>query len=255
MSVLNGAAVLLAAGGTGGHIMPALAVAEELSARGARVSFVTTPALVERVGRAVPGVPARACAASSGVSGRAREHDARCGSWPPRRRGRGACSSAVRPARRGRRRRLRERAGRRSRRHARRIAGACARGRLRISASPIACCGPFVRRICLSFPIAGLEPPKYVVTGRPLAARPGATPHARTGSPPSASRPTCPSCWSSAAVRARRRSTAPASRRSRGPISSCRSCTSAGRATSTRRAPSCERRGAPVERYKLRGLY
>ncbi len=28
---------------------------------------------------------------------------------------------------------------------------------------------PFVRRICLSFPIAGLEPPRYVVTGRPLA--------------------------------------------------------------------------------------
>ncbi len=28
---------------------------------------------------------------------------------------------------------------------------------------------PFVKRICLSFPIAGLEPPKYVLTGRPLA--------------------------------------------------------------------------------------
>jgi len=27
---------------------------------------------------------------------------------------------------------------------------------------------PFVRRICLSFPIAGLEPPKYILTGRPL---------------------------------------------------------------------------------------
>jgi UDP-N-acetylglucosamine--N-acetylmuramyl-(pentapeptide) pyrophosphoryl-undecaprenol N-acetylglucosamine transferase len=29
---------------------------------------------------------------------------------------------------------------------------------------------PFVKRMCLSFPIAGLEPPKYVVTGRPLSA-------------------------------------------------------------------------------------
>ena len=29
---------------------------------------------------------------------------------------------------------------------------------------------PFVRRYCLSFPIAGLEPPKYVLTGRPLPA-------------------------------------------------------------------------------------
>ena len=28
---------------------------------------------------------------------------------------------------------------------------------------------PFVRRFCLSFPIAGLEPPRYVVTGRPLS--------------------------------------------------------------------------------------
>lgn len=29
---------------------------------------------------------------------------------------------------------------------------------------------PFVDRFCLSFPIAGCEPPKYVVTGRPLSA-------------------------------------------------------------------------------------
>jgi UDP-N-acetylglucosamine--N-acetylmuramyl-(pentapeptide) pyrophosphoryl-undecaprenol N-acetylglucosamine transferase len=28
---------------------------------------------------------------------------------------------------------------------------------------------PFVRRVCLSFPIPGLEPPRFVVTGRPLA--------------------------------------------------------------------------------------
>ncbi len=28
---------------------------------------------------------------------------------------------------------------------------------------------PFVRRVCLSFPIAGSEPPKFVVTGRPLS--------------------------------------------------------------------------------------
>ncbi len=27
---------------------------------------------------------------------------------------------------------------------------------------------PFVKRFCLSFPIAGLEPPRYVLTGRPL---------------------------------------------------------------------------------------
>lgn len=28
---------------------------------------------------------------------------------------------------------------------------------------------PFVKRLCLSFPIPGLQPPKYVVTGRPLS--------------------------------------------------------------------------------------
>jgi UDP-N-acetylglucosamine--N-acetylmuramyl-(pentapeptide) pyrophosphoryl-undecaprenol N-acetylglucosamine transferase len=30
---------------------------------------------------------------------------------------------------------------------------------------------PFVKRLCLSFPIAGLEPPKYIRTGRPLSAQ------------------------------------------------------------------------------------
>src|SRR5689334_8761130 len=39
--------VLIAAGGTAGHVVPALAVADELSARGARVTFVGTPDRVE----------------------------------------------------------------------------------------------------------------------------------------------------------------------------------------------------------------
>ena len=37
--------------------MPALAVAEELAARGARVSFVTTPALLESVAARYPAFP------------------------------------------------------------------------------------------------------------------------------------------------------------------------------------------------------
>ncbi len=49
MSPLTDTRVLVAAGGTGGHITPALAVADELAARGAAVTFVTTPSQVERV--------------------------------------------------------------------------------------------------------------------------------------------------------------------------------------------------------------
>ena len=37
------------------------------------------------------------------------------------------------------------------------------------SASPTGCCGRSSSAFCLSFPIEGLEPPRYVVTGRPLA--------------------------------------------------------------------------------------
>jgi UDP-N-acetylglucosamine--N-acetylmuramyl-(pentapeptide) pyrophosphoryl-undecaprenol N-acetylglucosamine transferase len=46
--VLSGKTALLAAGGTGGHLQPALAVAAEAKARGARVVVVTTPSQVER---------------------------------------------------------------------------------------------------------------------------------------------------------------------------------------------------------------
>jgi UDP-N-acetylglucosamine--N-acetylmuramyl-(pentapeptide) pyrophosphoryl-undecaprenol N-acetylglucosamine transferase len=40
-------AIVIAAGGTAGHVMPALAVAEELESRGATVSFAGTPGRVE----------------------------------------------------------------------------------------------------------------------------------------------------------------------------------------------------------------
>src|SRR5256714_12489636 len=40
-------ACLIAAGGTAGHVLPALAVAEALSARGARVTFAGSPERAE----------------------------------------------------------------------------------------------------------------------------------------------------------------------------------------------------------------
>ena len=40
-------AIVIAAGGTAGHVMPALAVAEELVLRGATVSFAGTPGRVK----------------------------------------------------------------------------------------------------------------------------------------------------------------------------------------------------------------
>ena len=53
-SALSGVTALLAAGGTGGHLQPALAVAAEAQARGARVVVVTTPSQVERVAAEYP---------------------------------------------------------------------------------------------------------------------------------------------------------------------------------------------------------
>ena len=54
MPALNDIRVLVAAGGTGGHLTPALAVADELTARGALVTFVTTPSQLERVAERFP---------------------------------------------------------------------------------------------------------------------------------------------------------------------------------------------------------
>lgn len=157
--------MLLAAGGTGGHLQPALAVAAEASARGAGVVIVTTPAQVERVGeryrtyalelkgferrldvRAYARTFSLLAAAVPRVGrilGEVRP-DATVG-------GGGFASGPV-------------------------VALAALRGVPGVALEADAHLGvanrllrPFVRRVCLSFPIAGLEPPKYVVTGRPLA--------------------------------------------------------------------------------------
>jgi UDP-N-acetylglucosamine--N-acetylmuramyl-(pentapeptide) pyrophosphoryl-undecaprenol N-acetylglucosamine transferase len=165
-SVLNGRTALLAAGGTGGHLQPALAVAAEAASRGARVVLVTTPSQVERVAaqyktyalelkgferrlastqhlttlRLLAAAAPRAWRILSEV-----RPDVAVG-------GGGFAGGPV-------------------------VALAALRGVPALALEADAHLGvsnrllrPFVRRVCLSFPIAGLEPPKYVVTGRPLSA-------------------------------------------------------------------------------------
>jgi UDP-N-acetylglucosamine--N-acetylmuramyl-(pentapeptide) pyrophosphoryl-undecaprenol N-acetylglucosamine transferase len=164
-SALSGATVLLAAGGTGGHLQPALAVAAEAQTRGARVVVVTTPSQVERVA-------ARYTTYALELKGFERSVDARAyartfrllAASVPRVRGIlkearpdvavGGGGFASGPV----------------------VALAALHGVPGLALEADAHLGvanrllrPFVKRFCLSFPIAGLEPPRYVVTGRPLA--------------------------------------------------------------------------------------
>jgi UDP-N-acetylglucosamine--N-acetylmuramyl-(pentapeptide) pyrophosphoryl-undecaprenol N-acetylglucosamine transferase len=163
-SALSGATALLAAGGTGGHLQPALAVAAEAQARGARVVVVTTPSQVERVAAEYQtyalelkgferhvavrsylttfGLLAAAVPRVGRILREVRPHVAVGGG--------GFASGPV-------------------------VALAAVRGVPGLALEADAHLGvanrmlrPFVKRVCLSFPIAGLEPPKYVVTGRPL---------------------------------------------------------------------------------------
>jgi UDP-N-acetylglucosamine--N-acetylmuramyl-(pentapeptide) pyrophosphoryl-undecaprenol N-acetylglucosamine transferase len=157
--------VLLAAGGTGGHLQPALAVAAEAEARGARVVVVTTPSQVERVRERYTTyalelkgferrVDVRAYARTFKLLGAAVPHVRRIlkEAHPDVAVGGGGFASG--PV----------------------VAVAAMSGVPGLALEADAHLGvanrllrPFVRRFCLSFPIAGLEPPRYVVTGRPLA--------------------------------------------------------------------------------------
>ena len=165
-SALRGVTALLAAGGTGGHLQPALAVAAEAEARGARVVFVTTPSQVERVAplyetyalelkgferRLAPGQHLTTLKLLAAAGPRARRLLAEADPGVVV----GGGGFAGGPI----------------------VALAATRRVPTLALEADAHLGvtnrllrPFVRRMCLSFPIAGLEPPKYVVTGRPLAA-------------------------------------------------------------------------------------
>jgi UDP-N-acetylglucosamine--N-acetylmuramyl-(pentapeptide) pyrophosphoryl-undecaprenol N-acetylglucosamine transferase len=171
-SALRGASVLLAAGGTGGHLQPALAVAAEARARGARVAVVTTPSQVERVSAEYPTYALELKGFERRVATRRHLTTLRLlAAAAPRAWG---ILSEVRPD---------VTVGGGGFAGGPVVALAALRRVPGLALEADAHLGvanrlltPFVRRVCLSFPIEGLRPPKYVITGRPLtAAQTGAT--------------------------------------------------------------------------------
>ena len=166
MPALHDTRVLVAAGGTGGHLTPALAVADELAARGASITFVTTPSQAGRVGERYPsyalemrGFERRLVARSNAVTVRLLAAAAPR-SW--------SICSAVRPH---------VAVGGGGYLSGPVVAVAALRGVPALAIESDAHLGVtnrllarLVERVCLSFPIEGREPPRFVVTGRPLSA-------------------------------------------------------------------------------------
>ena len=156
----------MAAGGTGGHLTPALAVADELAARGADITFVTTPSQAGRVGERyrsyaleMRGFERHLLARSNAVTLR------RLAAAAPRSWG---IVSAVRPH---------VAVGGGGYLSGPVVAVAALRGVPALAIESDAHLGftnrllaHLVERVCLSFPVAGREPPRFVVTGRPLSA-------------------------------------------------------------------------------------
>lgn len=160
---------MIAAGGTAGHVLPALAVADALSERGVRVTFAGSPERAEA--RLVP---------DAGY-----ELDTFRISGFPRRPGPALALSALRAARAPV---ACTRILRRRRPHVVLGAGGYVAGPIVLAAAlarlPAALteadahlglanrlAAPFADRIFLAFPIAGREGPRYRVTGRPIPAR------------------------------------------------------------------------------------
>jgi UDP-N-acetylglucosamine--N-acetylmuramyl-(pentapeptide) pyrophosphoryl-undecaprenol N-acetylglucosamine transferase len=166
---------LIAAGGTAGHVMPALAVADALRARGAAVTFAGSPdraeaRLVPEAGyeldtfrvAALPRRPGPALARALWLAGRASRS---CRAILVRRRpdvvlggGGFVAGPMVFAAWRAR------------------IPAALTEADAHLGlANRLA--APFARRVFLAYPLDGREPPKYRVTGRPIPA--GSQPVAR----------------------------------------------------------------------------
>src|ERR1051325_5799261 len=168
-------ACLIAAGGTAGHVLPALAVADALLARGAQVTFAGAPDRAEA--RLVPGAGERA--------------DTFRPSGLPRTPGLAQVRAVLRdlaaPA-------ACDRILKRRKPDVVLGGGGYVAGPMVVAAArrriPVAVteadahlglanrlAAPFAKRVFLSFPIDGRDPPKYEVVGRPLPAK--ARPHPR----------------------------------------------------------------------------
>ena len=160
---------LIAAGGTAGHVLPSLAVADALRARGAAVTFAGSPDRVEAElvpGRGyafdpfrISGFPRRPSPALVRALARATAAPAACAKILRRRRphvvlgGGGYVAGPMVAAA-----------------WALRIPAALTEADAHLGlANRLA--EPFARRVFLAYAIEGREPPKYRVTGRPVPAR------------------------------------------------------------------------------------
>ena len=196
---------VIAAGGTAGHVVPALAVADALRADGARVVFVggeraearararrRLRAATDRGRGAQPHEPAEGGPRASRSAAGAVRHGA-AGSSRELRPGAvlGGGGYVAGPVGRGRRRRARP-----ARAH---------RGRQPPRPGQPAARAPFARRVCLAFPIEGRDGARYRVTGRPVP--PPETDRAAARARFGVAGRTSASCSSSAARSARARST------------------------------------------------
>jgi UDP-N-acetylglucosamine--N-acetylmuramyl-(pentapeptide) pyrophosphoryl-undecaprenol N-acetylglucosamine transferase len=157
--------IVIAAGGTAGHVVPALAIADALRAEGARVVFVggeraertivpaagyeLRPIAVEGLSRSNPLKAARAALKAAAAVGTAARilRDVRPGAVMG---GGGYVAGPVGLAAVARRTPL---------------VLTEADSHLGLANRMLA---PFARRVCLAFPIPGREGEKYVVTGRPV---------------------------------------------------------------------------------------
>ena len=178
--------IVIAAGGTAGHVVPAIAVADALRAEGAEVSFVGGERAEAEL---VPAGRLRA------------RHDQRRGHQPHEPAQGRPRASARRAPRSARARKILKR------RRADAVLGGggyvagpvglaaalqqdparARRGRLATSASPTARCAPRARRVCLAFPLEGRDGDRYRVTGRAGPAddhRPRRTPARSSASAP-----------------------------------------------------------------------